>query len=264
MPWERVGEQDWVLREPEAFRAVHDELDEAVEWLHAGQEKLAESLLRRIIDQHPLYLEAYYYLSVLFEHNQRPLEAYLAVCEAVRIGLDALPDDFRWETAQLSWYSHDNRPFMQAYHALGLWRHRRGELDAAIAIFQRLLTVCPSDNIGIRCLLPKIWLEQGNLQAVVQHCRQFQGDRNPEISYTYPLALILSGKSQRAKPLLKAAKKQLPLVAKELQKKRHPQPKSYSPGYITLGGADQAYAYWLQYGKFWNQSPEALAALREK
>lgn len=264
MPWERTREHEWVLSEPEAFRAVHEELDYAVELLNAVQEKLAEHLLRGIIEQHPLYLDAYYYLSLLFERTQRPLEAYLAACEAARIGLDALPDDFHWETAQLSWYVHENRPFMRAYHYLGLWRQRRGELDAATEIFQRLLSVCPSDNIGVRYLLPMTWLEQGKIRTVIQHCRQFQGDMAPEISYTYPLALILDGQLQRARPLLKEAKKQLPLVAKELLKKRHPKPRSYSPQYVTLGGADQAYDYWQHYGKYWSQSAEAMAALAEK
>ena len=56
---------------------------------------------------------------------------------------------------------------------------------------------------------------------------------------------------------------ELPLVGKEILKKRHPKPKSYTEGYITLGGPDQAYEYWRYFGKYWSASESAMNLLRQ-
>jgi hypothetical protein len=76
--------------------------------------------------------------------------------------------------------------------------------------------------------------------------------------YTYPLALVLTGEPEKAKPLLIEAKLQFPLVAKELTKKRHARPKAAFYGGVTMGGADEAYEYWKNYGKYWSNSPQAM------
>ncbi len=117
---------------------------------------------------------------------------------------------------------------------------------------------------GFGIFLPRLWLEKGDILSVVRHCKACEDDIAPEIIYTYPLALILSGETTKAKSLLKEAEMQLPLVAKELRKKRHPRPKSIMPGYISYGGADQAYEYWVEYGKYWINSEKAMALLSEK
>jgi hypothetical protein len=48
------------------------------------------------------------------------------------------------------------------------------------------------------------------------------------------------------------------IVMKELKKKRHSRPKKSFPGGVTMGGADQAFEYWIQYGKFWSNSKKAM------
>lgn len=82
-----------------------------------------------------------------------------------------------------------------------------------------MLSVCPSDNIGVRYLLPALFLEKGDLLAVIRFCKEHQDDYSPEMMYTYPLALILSNDIEGAKPLLNKAISSFPLVLKELRKK---------------------------------------------
>lgn len=120
------------------------------------------------------------------------------------------------------------------------------------------MSVCPNDNLGVRYILPKLWLDKGDVLSVIRHCKKHEEDYSPEIIYTYPLALILSGESGKAELLLAEAKTKFPLVAKELIKKRHSKPKSSVYGGITVGGPDQAYEYWKQYGKYWSKSAQAM------
>jgi hypothetical protein len=71
------------------------------------------------------------------------------------------------------------------------------------------------------------------------------------------------GKRAEVTKALAEAIKHLPLVAEELLKTKHRRPKTVMPGYITYGGADQAYEYWATSVRFWMQTPEALAWLQE-
>jgi hypothetical protein len=138
---------------------------------------------------------------------------------------------------------------------------RRGETDEAATVFSHLLAVNPNDNLGVRYLLPERWLSKDDLLAVIRYCKAHKDDCSPDMVYTYPLALILSGEVDKAKRSLSKAKSSFPLFAKELKKKRHSKPKSRFPGSITFGGADHAYEYWESYGKYWTNSPQAMGFL---
>lgn len=239
----------------------HEELDRAIDMEHTGDYLAAENSFQKIIRKNPYHIDAYHHLSLLQERYSKEFDAYLCCREAVRIGLSAVPSGFSWKTSRLSWSHLDNRPFMRAYHNLGLWMKRRGETDEAVTIFTNLLAVNPNDNLGVRYLLPELWLSKGDLLSVIRHCKAHKDDCSPDIMYTYPLALILSGEVEKAKRLLSKAKSNFPLFAKELKKKRHSKPKPQFPGSITFGGADHAYEYWESYGEYWTDSPQTMSLL---
>mgnify|MGYP000681096731 CR=1 FL=1 len=124
-----------------------------------------------------------------------------------------------------------------------------------------MLSICPNDNIGVRHYLPSLWFDAGDYLSVVRLCKKYPDDYSPELNYGYPLALILLGELDKAKPILEKAKVDFPLVAKALKKKKHIRLKSKFPGTITVGGADQAYEYWSLYGTHWLNSSVAMACL---
>lgn len=256
-----VEKDNWIFHDPNLSRDDFDILDQAIERFNNGNYDIAETLLKKLIKESPSNIDAFHHLSMLYDEAGMELEAYLCCRESVRIGLDAIPKEFNWRKSKLNWYSHDNRPFMRAYHSLGLWHQRRNETEQAERVLSRLLAVCPDDGLGVRYLLPKLWLEKGDYLSIVRLCKSYADDVAPEITYTYPLALALMGESKKAVRALKKAEESLPLVAKELRKRRHTKPKSSLHGYITLGGADQAYGYWQQYGEFWKGNTEAMSLL---
>jgi hypothetical protein len=58
------------------------------------------------------------------------------------------------------------------------------------------------------------------------------------------------------------AQKFYPRIAEELTKITHVPPEGCQEDRITLGGADQAYAYWKEFSKFWRKTPGALPFAR--
>jgi len=76
------------------------------------------------------------------------------------------------------------------------------------------------------------------------------------------LAFYRLGEMNDAEKELRIAKRDMPLVAKELTKKRHTRPDDWNEQYVSLGGEDQAYAYWQDFGKLWKKADGALEWLR--
>jgi hypothetical protein len=84
----------------------------------------------------------------------------------------------------------------------------------------------------------------------------------PEVLYGRALALFKLGQRRQATIALKKAIEELPLVSKELLKKRHRLPRTAMRDSIVVGGADQAYYYWEHAGRFWEEDPKATEWLR--
>lgn len=256
-----IGDDEWIFDDDLADLSVHEKLDDVIDLWHSGKSDKAEGLIKNIILKNQYHIDAYHYLSMIYEESGLDFEAYLCCREAVRIGLSAMPEAFSWTSSKLEWGHIDNRPFLRAYHNLGLWLEKRNEINEAITVYRNMLSVCPNDNIGVRYILPKLWIETGDLLSIVRLQKEYPDDYSPEFMYTYPLALIMLGEIEKAKTLLEDAKSAFPLVAKELKKKRHLKPKYSFAGGITVGGADQAYEYWKQYGKYWSNSEQAMSLL---
>ncbi len=258
---QNIGDDEWVFEDSLVASSVHERLDDAIDLWHSGKLNKAERLIKSIIKNNPYYIDAYHHASMIYEESGLDFEAYLCCREAVRIGLSAIPKEFSWTTSKMEWGHLNNRPFLRAYHNLGLWLEKRNEINEAIKLYSNMLLVCPNDNIGVRYILPKLWIETGDLLSIVRLNKEYPDDDSPEFMYTHPLALVMLGDIEKAKTLLDDAKTAFPLVAKELKKKHHPKPKSSFSGGITVGGTDQAYEYWKQYGKFWSNSEQAMSLL---
>jgi len=253
-------DQEWVFRDKDTpFEAV-EEADLAVDLWHSGEMMRAEEKFLSVIEENPSHIDAIHHYSLFLESTGRGVEAYLACRAAVSIGLHAIPKEFSWEFSKISWGSLDNRPFMRAYHNLGLYSLRQGRLGEAEKIFSNLLAANPNDNLGVRYMLPKIWFISARPELVEALCNKYD-EPAPEISYSLALSLCLQGKISSAKQAMETASLDMPLVRKELLKKRHPKPKHVQEGFIMHGGQDQAYTYWQEYGEFWSASPSAMELL---
>jgi len=84
-----------------------------------------------------------------------------------------------------------------------------------------------------------------------------------QVMYGRALALYQLGRRAEAEKALSEAVEFLPLVAKELVKSRHRKPKGLRPDRVTVGGADQAYWYWIDQGQYWRNTPGAIEFVRE-
>jgi tetratricopeptide (TPR) repeat protein len=261
---QRMGDHEWRFRYPRLDGEVFERFHAALELMDQGESGKVLGPLRRLVKEFPEFLDARHHLAVAIQRDSRM--AFMATHEwreAVRIGLDAFPPDFVMGRDLLEWGWLDNRPFLRAYHGLALDCLARGDTGEALAICQDLLDLNPNDNQGVRSLVVSCLFERRRPAEVLAVCDRYPEDGMPALLFGRVLALFMLDRKAEAAAALTEAAGYSPLVAKELTKKTHPAPWDLHPGFITVGGADEAFHYWGEAGDFWKRTPGALAFVRE-
>lgn len=252
---EPIGEQEWSFVYSPKYNQLMDRFDEGVEFWRRGQDKSAKKIYKEIIGEYPEFIDVYHHLGLLYEALDKDELAFESWMKGYQIGKEVLPLDFIPGKDLLRWVCVENRPFLRCAHAFGLCFFDRGYLAKGIEIFEWIISVNPNDNQGIRALLIDGYLKIGNYMAVLDICDKYQGDSMVDLVYGEPYALFKMGDREKATSLLREAIRLSPKVARELLKKRHPQPKSLNPGRYTVGGDDEAFYYWEENGILW-KDPE--------
>jgi tetratricopeptide (TPR) repeat protein len=136
--------------DPEDFDS--DPILEANELKDRGQIARAKKLLEKLLIQDVRCLDAHAHLGNLaFDKNARTaLDHYQ---RGVLIGELSLGENF---DGVLPWGMIDNRPFLRCLSGFGLCLWRLERFEEAESVFERLLWMSPSDNLGIRILLPRV------------------------------------------------------------------------------------------------------------
>lgn len=258
-----VSEGRWTFEYPRLGWDVMDEFDNAVERWRIGHLAFAAGEYRRLIRGYPEFIDAHHHLALLLDRTGREEEAFRIWQDVVAMGLACLPAGFEIGQDLLPWSILENRPFLRAYHGLGLALLERGETEKALDIFNNLLALNPGDNQGARALAIDCGFWLNRPLDVLAICEQYSDDGMEQVVYGHALALYQLGRKVKAERALREAVEFLPLVARELVKQRHRKPKDLDPNYVTHGGADQAYYYWIEQGPHWKNTPGALEFVKE-
>jgi hypothetical protein len=136
--------------DPEDFDS--DPIIQANELRAHGLTKQARELLSNLIDQDVRCLDAHAHLGSM-EFDRKPAKAIAHYQRGVEIGRLSLGKDF---SGVLPWGMIDNRPFLRCLHGFGLCLWRLGRFEEAERIFDELLWLAPSDNLGVRFVLPRV------------------------------------------------------------------------------------------------------------
>jgi tetratricopeptide (TPR) repeat protein len=258
----RVALHEWEFVYPAVYRALTDEFNAGCELLEQGDLKAAERVFRQVLVRMPDHLDAIHHLAMVLSERDALDPAHDLWDQAVRIGRKAFPRDFKPGRDRLEWGWLENRPFLRCLHGLALARYEEEEVEEALRLFQELLSLNPNDNQGVRAMAQEALFKLGRFEDALKITKQYPDDGMPETLYGKALALFRLGRRRAATMALKVAVEYSPLVRKELLKTRHRLPRTEWPGLVTVGGADEAYYYWQNWGQFWEEDPEALEWLR--
>lgn len=136
--------------DPEDFDS--DPILEANDLKAAGDSAGAQDILAKMLEADLRCLDAHAHLgNMVFRHSPHWALSHYEV--GVRIGELSLGDDF---DGVLAWGLIDNRPFLRCMQGYGLCLWRLERWEEAVRVFERMLWMNPSDNQGIRFLLPDV------------------------------------------------------------------------------------------------------------
>mgnify|MGYP001047159295 FL=1 len=88
-----------------------------------------------------------------FAFPRTPVKAIRHYEAGVRIAELSFPDGF---DGVLAWGLIDNRPYLRCLHGFGLCLWRLGRFAETGQVFERILWLNPTDNQGVRFLLPEV------------------------------------------------------------------------------------------------------------
>lgn len=154
------------------------------------------------------------------------------------------------EGKTLEWGFHENRPALRLLVNLihTLLDMKRG--DEAVPLMEwAVFELNPNDNHGLREILARSYLERGRAQAALDLCERYPEDM-AAMEYDRVLALHALGRLDEAAAALRRASQDSPEVLRMLLAANPRQPKM-NPGYVSVGGKDEAWLYRQDYLELW-------------
>jgi len=251
---QEVGEQP-----PTSFQVIRTTLEQNG---YEAARDVAEFLVLENIDDP----DAYFNLAFLCEEYGDSFLALLSSRECMRLYLRYFPQKFNWQKSKLPWGIMENRAFLRALFQLTNVYADNGNFELACAEGEKLLQVCPNDNLGIRERLVELYILTEQYQKIIQLCDSYPEDMLANIAFGKVLAYCYQDKLDKAEKAWDIAQKNLPNIAHEILKKRHTRPRglhSANQG-IEIGGKEQAYFYWEEMGEWWEDNDTAQALIEKK
>lgn len=252
--------QEILEKVPTAFDDVgisrYDELFAISDLLQAGVVhkafKQAQDYVKRYYDDP----EGFRMLASVYSEQGDDIAMNLCLQRSFDLYVKDFPKKFNWKTSKLEWGFLENRDFLDTLYLLALSYITLEQHDTGIALAEQLVDINPVDNQGMRDTLAESYLKTGAYKKIIALAKRYPDDSvSPAVLYGEVLAYCYLGDEKNAKTCWQKAIDNLPLVAKELTKKRHTLPKTNAhEGYVTLGGADQAYYYWQEFKDYWENN----------
>ncbi|WP_078131854.1 hypothetical protein [Leptospira kirschneri] len=262
---EKMPTGDWLIIESQKIIKLTEIMDEALELWESNQIKKFEKVIRKILFRCQYHVDALHHLSLIAHERKQYFEEYLIEKEAISIILNLMNEVFDFKKDKLFYAYLENRPFHRAYYSFGLCLYRMNLTLEAIEVFENMIQINPSDNMGARCLLTKYYFESKQPEKVIILSEQYPDDTVVDIVYGKVLAKYYLGKEDYKDDLVKAIKL-LPKVGREIIKLLHAKPTQNYLGkmkVMTVGGIDEAFYYWENYGTLWLQATDLHEQLKE-
>ncbi|MCL0079713.1 tetratricopeptide repeat protein [Dehalococcoidia bacterium] len=240
-------------RDPKRERA-EDTLDQGLDLLEQGNEEEAGRYFFKSIEIDPTYADGYNHLANIAWRKRDWKQAEGLYRKALEFAEPEVKGILKGEF----WGMLESRPYMRAFHGLGLTARKQGRFEEAISIFRQMLKLNPNDNQGVRYLMGPLYHELGNLEEAGRWYERNGND--PHNLYNYGLALIQQNKLEKAARILVFAIFANPYIAPMLLGDKLPK-RDWWHG-ISWAEPEYAEDYIIDYSNWWEMEELPLVFLR--
>ncbi|MFG0320050.1 MAG: hypothetical protein ACF8XB_22450 [Planctomycetota bacterium JB042] len=160
--------------------------------------------------------------------------------QAVEAGERTLGKECFTEHVGHFWGLVETRPYLRARHSLGEVQWRLGHRTEAMAQYEEMLVLCPSDNLGVRDPLIGWLLAEGELARARRVLERFEDDALATMAWARVAERVLADDHEGALEALATARERNPHAERFLAGRaeiRGPAPEAY-----RLGSPEEAVA----------------------
>lgn len=261
---EKVDEHEWKFDFSRDKWNSDEDLDRAIQKMDSDPQ-MAKRIFVSLLSTYPYHFDAYHHMALILGHERKYEEAFELRKTGVEKGFSLFPKEFDLTRDKLEWLWLENRPFLRLLHGLAIdYRFVQKDRKKEVEIYEQLLKFDPEDHQGCRLSATGCYFKLGMLDKILELGKAYKDDASPEIIYGQVLAYLMLGKHREAETYLKEALEYSPNVAKQILDKNHTKPKTEHgmEGYISMGGEDEAYLYWMEFGEYWDKTSNAIEFVR--
>ncbi len=154
---------------------------------------------------------------------------------------------------ELPWGFLDNRPLLTLVR-FAIEDFAQARPEATLNLLRWCVNVAnPTDNQGLREQLIHTLVARGLADEAITVSERYPNDF-ATTEYGRVLALFAAGQTEAAATALLEAYQRYPKVWKMLHAANPKRPRSRNPGYVTIGGDDEAYHYRQEHLDLWRSS----------
>ncbi|HEU4579665.1 MAG TPA: tetratricopeptide repeat protein [Polyangiaceae bacterium] len=165
-----------------SFESADQVFDEGMAFWWEGNRRAALKYFRRAIKLDPQHADAHNHLGIACLDARKLKDAELHFRAAADGGEKRIERD----GSQVPWAMVENRPYLRALGNLALALAEQNKWAEALAIHQRILTLNPNDNQGVRYLIGVEHLQVGDDRGAIEAFEKCAGE---EVGCAFGLAL---------------------------------------------------------------------------
>ncbi|BDA76284.1 hypothetical protein CAL7716_104500 (plasmid) [Calothrix sp. PCC 7716] len=248
------------------FESVYYEICDS--WGYgSGEPSIQTAQLEALIESCPHYLNAYNLLAIILldiGNLDLSIQVWERGFDLIRM---AIPREFEFGKDKINYYVLSNRPYFETCYGLAEAYIERAtllsnkynflktwDLVKAVEIFENLINVHPSDNIGARIKLAQCYLSLNRYKDILKLAAKYPEGASADVEYAAVLAALKLGDTHKGSRYLDKAINSAPLIAEILLLSLPKQPKAFHEANLICGSASEAYYYWLHNHLFWNEN----------
>ncbi|MBO0766488.1 MAG: tetratricopeptide repeat protein [Hyphomicrobiaceae bacterium] len=182
-----------------SFEAADLVFDDGMEFWWEGDRRTALKCFRRALDLDPQHADAHNHIGIASLDARK-----LKVAEQhFRAAADGGEQRIERDGSKVPWIILENRPYLRALGNLALALAEQHKWAEALAIHQRMLTLNPNDNQGVRYLVGPEQLRVGDTQGAMESFEKCLGEE-PGCAFGLALARLraFGSSADVAEPLL--------------------------------------------------------------
>ena len=176
-------------------------------------------------------------------------------------------EERRWRGETPEWWADtETRPYLRALYGRAMAEWQQGRFEQTAADLKRILQLNPTDNQGVRFLIPLVYLlaedEVSTLRTLEKYEREYPDDYcEPGLLFGKALALWRAGEEEASGEAYRAAMLKNLFIAPLLLDLPSPSADLWHPNDRSESGYAQDFIQ--SYATLWDRDPAALRFLRE-